>query len=314
MAELTNAVKNIDGKLRFLEFLGEETEEIIEKNERKSITRQIKAYESKLEEIEELKLNIQELKIQAEEEPQEVRNWRKCISEKQKQFEPLLERLQTAIRGFEENDKKNKQQEKEQEYEKEISLEKMKLQQRFEMEKQLIATRGQTKMEVASRPVTITINVMSALTENTNEVTVSNIMPQSHMDSPNSKEKEQDKITENTDRTNGTKMRNDINTDDRVSDETRGDKCEHKSVGEDVYETSESNIFKAFGFSNNTAKKLGKSRVLVGEENELSLKERLVITEMEPAWQDIPINARKDGSKRFGREWAQFFNSVVAEL
>eukprot|EP00794_Sanderia_malayensis_P004804 gene4804-5434_t len=154
MAELTNAVKNIDGKLRFLEFLGEETEEIIEKNERKSITRQIKAYESKLEEIEELKLNIQELKIQAEEEPQEVRNWRKCISEKQKQFEPLLERLQTAIRGFEENDKKNKQQEKEQEYEKEISLEKMKLQQRFEMEKQLIATRGQTKMEVASRPVT----------------------------------------------------------------------------------------------------------------------------------------------------------------
>eukprot|EP00794_Sanderia_malayensis_P017403 gene17403-19146_t len=147
MAELTNAVKNIDGKLRFLEFLGEETEEIIEKNERKSITRQIKAYESKLEEIEELKLNIQELKIQAEEEPQEVRNWRKCISEKQKQFEPLLERLQTAIRGFEENDKKNKQQEKEQEYEKEISLEKMKLQQRFEMEKQLIATRGQTKME-----------------------------------------------------------------------------------------------------------------------------------------------------------------------
>eukprot|EP00794_Sanderia_malayensis_P001873 gene1873-2116_t len=148
MAELTNAVKNIDGKLRFLEFLGEETEEIIEKNERKSITRQIKAYESKLEEIEELKLNIQELKIQAEEEPQEVRNWRKCISEKQKQFEPLLERLQTAIRGFEENDKKNKQQEKEQEYEKEISLEKMKLQQRFEMEKQLIATRGQTKMEV----------------------------------------------------------------------------------------------------------------------------------------------------------------------
>eukprot|EP00794_Sanderia_malayensis_P015231 gene15231-16806_t len=71
MAELTNAIKNIDGKLRFLEFLGEETEEIIEKNERKSITRQIKAYESKLEEIEELKLNIQELKIQAEEEPQE---------------------------------------------------------------------------------------------------------------------------------------------------------------------------------------------------------------------------------------------------
>eukprot|EP00794_Sanderia_malayensis_P015499 gene15499-17078_t len=114
----------------------------------------------------------------------------------------------------------------------------------------------------------ITINVMSALTENRNEVTVSNIMPQLHMDSPNSKEKEQDKITGNTDSTNGTKMRNDINTDDRVS----------------------------------------------GEENELSLKEWLVITEMEPAWQDIPIIAGKDGSRRFGGEWAQFFNSVVAEF
>eukprot|EP00794_Sanderia_malayensis_P013594 gene13594-15005_t len=160
----------------------------------------------------------------------------------------------------------------------------------------------------------ITINVMSALTENRNEVTVSNIMPQSHTDSPNFKEKEQDKITEDTDSTNGTKMRNDINTDDRVSDETRGDKCELKSVGEDVHETSQSNIFKASGFSNNTAKKLGKSRVLVGEEHELSLKERLVITEIEPAWQDIPIVAQKDGSRRFGGEWAQFFNSVVTEF
>ncbi len=31
----------------------------------------------------------------------------------------------------------------------------MKLEQRFEMEKQLIAARGQPKMEVVSRPVTV---------------------------------------------------------------------------------------------------------------------------------------------------------------
>eukprot|EP00794_Sanderia_malayensis_P016569 gene16569-18252_t len=71
-------------------------------------------------------------------------------------------------------------------------------------------------------------------------------------------------------------MRNDIcdiNTDDPVSEETRGDKWDQKSVG---------------------------------EENELKLKERLVMTEMEPASRDIPTVARKDGSRRFEETGANF--------
>ena len=73
MTDITNATKTIDGKFRFLEFISEETIQIIQKNERKPVERQIKIYEAKLDEIEDLKLYIQELKLQAEEDPSEVK-------------------------------------------------------------------------------------------------------------------------------------------------------------------------------------------------------------------------------------------------
>ena len=83
MTDLTNAAKRIDGKLRFLEFISEETDEIIQKNERNSVERQIKIYEAKFDEIKDLKLHIQELKLQAEEDPSEVKKWRLIINQKQ---------------------------------------------------------------------------------------------------------------------------------------------------------------------------------------------------------------------------------------
>ena len=61
MTDLTNATRTIDGKFRFLEFISEKTDEIILRNERKLVERQIRICEARFDEIENLKLHIQKL-------------------------------------------------------------------------------------------------------------------------------------------------------------------------------------------------------------------------------------------------------------
>ena len=55
--------KQLKGKTRLLDFISEETNEVLEKKEKDAVTRQIGVYEKKVTEICELKLNIQELKL-----------------------------------------------------------------------------------------------------------------------------------------------------------------------------------------------------------------------------------------------------------
>ena len=69
MAEETQLVKKIEGKTNFLEFLREETEEILASNIHKDIVRQLRIYESKLGEIQDIKTAIQEFKLEAGEHP-----------------------------------------------------------------------------------------------------------------------------------------------------------------------------------------------------------------------------------------------------
>ena len=155
MTDITNATKTIDGKLRFLEFISEETDEIIQKNERKSVERQIKIYEAKFDEIEDLKLHLQELKLQAEEDPSEVKKWRLTINEKQKMLEPSYQRLQKVMQTFQDEEANIKEQERKQECEKEMAMEKMKLQQRLRMERQILESRSQSKSDMPGKSVMI---------------------------------------------------------------------------------------------------------------------------------------------------------------
>ena len=69
--------KQLKGKTRLLQFISEETNEVLEKKEKEAVTRQIGVYEKKAREICELKLNIQELILAEGQDPGEVRAWAK---------------------------------------------------------------------------------------------------------------------------------------------------------------------------------------------------------------------------------------------
>ena len=62
-----------------------------------------------------MKLHIQELKLQAEEDPSEVKKWRLTINEKQKMLEPSYQRLQKVMQKFEDEEANIKEQERKQE-------------------------------------------------------------------------------------------------------------------------------------------------------------------------------------------------------
>ena len=148
MADDTQLVKKIEGKTNFLEFLREETEEILASNTHKDIVRQLRIYESKLDEIQDLKTAIQELKLEKGETPDKVRKWRADLEIEIKKFQPYVERLNNALHDFNQREKHEKEEEinqaKQRQFEMEIELEKLKFKQRLELEANLEEMKGKT--------------------------------------------------------------------------------------------------------------------------------------------------------------------------
>ena len=56
MAEIDALNKKIHGEIKFLKFISEETEEILDKKEPRDMQRQLSVYETKLEEYQSLKM------------------------------------------------------------------------------------------------------------------------------------------------------------------------------------------------------------------------------------------------------------------
>ena len=157
MAEAAALIKKIEGKTNFLEFLREETEEILVKNEQKVIVRQMRIYDSKLDEIQDLKTTIQEVKLEEGEDPDEVRKWRADMETKIRKFEPFIERLNSALGYFKQKEQQEKEEElkqaKQRQFEIEIELEKLKFKQRLELEAKLEEIRA--KPEAKQKQMTV---------------------------------------------------------------------------------------------------------------------------------------------------------------
>ena len=74
-ADMDEFEKQLKGKIRLLDFISKETNEILNTKEKDAVTRQIGVYEKKVTEIYELKLSIQELKLAEGQDPGEIRAW-----------------------------------------------------------------------------------------------------------------------------------------------------------------------------------------------------------------------------------------------
>ena len=97
MAEIDALNKKIYGKIEFLKFISEETEEILDKEEPMDMERQLSVYETKLEGYQSLKMHILELKIENDEKTDEVKAWRSQLDDNLKEFTPFIEKVKNQL-------------------------------------------------------------------------------------------------------------------------------------------------------------------------------------------------------------------------
>eukprot|EP00794_Sanderia_malayensis_P000965 gene965-biopygen216 len=134
--KLESLEKKIQGKTRLLEFISEETNEILLRKEKESIERQLGIYERRITEIHELKCDVQELKLEDGEEPGELRSWSNKICDNIKEFEPIIAELRAVLTEIKQLDRS--------EEEKSLLLAKQKL---FEQEAQFEQAKFEEKIK-----------------------------------------------------------------------------------------------------------------------------------------------------------------------
>ena len=75
-------LNKVEGKLRMLKFTSDETPSILKENKQKQVERHVKVLESLIEEVHDLKVEVQKERIEKGDDPTEVRTWsRDCERE-----------------------------------------------------------------------------------------------------------------------------------------------------------------------------------------------------------------------------------------
>ena len=75
MSELKTLQEKIEGKLKMLNFTVEDTAKILQAEDVKAIERHGSVLESVIDKTHQLKLQVQELRIENDDDPAEIRNW-----------------------------------------------------------------------------------------------------------------------------------------------------------------------------------------------------------------------------------------------
>ena len=93
MSEVKTLQEKVEGKLKMLKFTAEDTEKILETEDVKAIERHGSALESIIDKTHQLKLQVQELRIQNNEDLAEIRSWSEDLEAQIEKFELSLKQV-----------------------------------------------------------------------------------------------------------------------------------------------------------------------------------------------------------------------------
>lgn len=139
MATYEDKIKAVGTKLAMLEFTDKETESVIAKGHLLLLERQPKILEKRLEEVHNLKVEIQDAKLERGEKAEDVKAWSEDIEAKLVKFEQLVNSVEKITKEI-----KRKEMEEEKQAElkftaqmKENQFEKEKYEKKIQLEKKL---------------------------------------------------------------------------------------------------------------------------------------------------------------------------------
>ena len=93
MTEVKTLQEKIEGKLKMLKFTAEDTEKILETEDVKAIERHGSALESIIDKTHQLKLQVQELRIENNEDLTAIRSWSENLETQIDKFEVSLKQV-----------------------------------------------------------------------------------------------------------------------------------------------------------------------------------------------------------------------------
>ena len=140
---LAESLKKLDNKFKLLEIKDKNTEKILNEKKERELKRQVQVISQKLEEIYDLRTEIEELKIAEDESPEQVEEWGKEFEARTEHYEQVVESLTNATATIDNDREKVKTELAKQEeelrmkrrYEEEQRIEEMRLKMREQFSK-----------------------------------------------------------------------------------------------------------------------------------------------------------------------------------
>ena len=158
MAELNQAVKKIEAKLRMLKFTRDDVPRIRDKKELKPLERLQKALEEQIDSIHEQKVQIQALRIEKGDEPDDVRKWTVEMEEQVAEFKKITNSVREAVKNLREDalreakdEEEKKEEKRKRRYEEELKLEEAKMEVKRDYEKKIEEDRSKSPKEIGAK-------------------------------------------------------------------------------------------------------------------------------------------------------------------
>ena len=142
MATNHHWIKKIEGKFKMLKFTQDNTPRVLERNKPRDLERQLKVFEDQSDQVLQLRVEVQEKRIQEGDEIDEIQAWSLDIEKRLEEFDETMDLLRKLIESLSEQterearqiEQKMEDQRRKQLHEIEISHEekKLELQRKYE--------------------------------------------------------------------------------------------------------------------------------------------------------------------------------------
>ena len=164
MTKLEQALKRIDSKLRLLKFTRDNVPRIQEKNELKAAERLQKGLEQQIDSVHEQMVEIEALKIENGEQPDDVRKWSVQVEKQVAEYEQVSEGVKRMVKCPRDEalleakwEEKVEEEKRKRRFEEELKLEEARMEIKREFEKKLEEDKSKSAKESGAKLPKLTI-------------------------------------------------------------------------------------------------------------------------------------------------------------
>ena len=150
MSDLQNTLQKIETKFRLLTLAENECAYILQRNKIKELEKHIEVMESRLDEIRDLTLTVQDVKLEKDKSVEDVEKWSTEQEKRMECYDNPIEQLQNRLKSLKKQDEDDI---KEKEYEEEHRKMKFKYQEEKKIEKMKLYLQSKNEIKTSDKEI-----------------------------------------------------------------------------------------------------------------------------------------------------------------